>query len=185
MGFWHPRTGGLVVLAAVIAVLPAFLANAFYYDVIILVGINAIVCVGLNLLIGYAGQISLGHAAFFGLGGYFSTVLSGTYDWPPLAAMLTGAVAVGGLSFVVARPILKLRGHYLAMGTLGLGIIISIALNREVGITGVSKDALDEIEIADEVAGRKKPDFHRLVSFASRHRDIRNHEGIQQREGQL
>jgi branched-chain amino acid transport system permease protein len=136
MTFWHPRTGGLVVLAAVIAVLPAFLPNAFYYDVIILVGINAIVCVGLNLLIGYAGQISLGHAAFFGLGAYFSAVLTGTYDWPPLVAMLSGAVAVGLLSFVVARPILKLRGHYLAMGTLGMGIIISIALNQEVGITG-------------------------------------------------
>jgi len=136
MNFWHPRTGGLVVLAAVIAILPVFLANAFYYDVIILVGINAIVCVGLNLLIGYAGQISLGHAAFFGLGAYFSAVLTGTYDWPPLAAMLCGAVAVGLLSFVVARPILKLRGHYLAMGTLGLGIIIAIALNQEVWITG-------------------------------------------------
>jgi branched-chain amino acid transport system permease protein len=136
MGFWHPRTGGLLVLAAVIAILPAFLANAFYYDVIILVGINAIVCVGLNLLIGYAGQISLGHAAFFGLGAYFSAVLTGTYDWPPLAAMLSGAVGVGALSFAVARPILKLRGHYLAMGTLGLGIIISIALNREAWITG-------------------------------------------------
>jgi branched-chain amino acid transport system permease protein len=136
MNFWHPRTGGLVVLAAVIAILPVFLPNAFYFDVIILVGINAIVCVGLNLLIGYAGQISLGHAAFFGLGAYFSAVLTGTYDWPPLAAMLSGALAVGLLSFVVARPILKLRGHYLAMGTLGLGIIISIALNQEVWITG-------------------------------------------------
>ncbi len=136
MNFWHPRTGGLVVLAAVIAILPVFLPNAFYFDVIILVGINAIVCVGLNLLIGYAGQISLGHAAFFGLGAYFSAVLTSTYDWPPIAAMLTGALAVGVLSFVVARPILKLRGHYLAMGTLGMGIIISIALNQEVWITG-------------------------------------------------
>jgi branched-chain amino acid transport system permease protein len=136
MGFWHPRSGGLLALAAIIAILPAFLPNAFYYDVVILVGINAIVCVGLNLLIGYGGQISLGHAGFFGLGAYASAVLTGTHGWPPLAALLIGAVGVGLLSFVIARPILKLRGHYLAMGTLGMGIIISIALNQEVGITG-------------------------------------------------
>lgn len=136
MGFWQPRRAGLLALAAVIAGLPAILPNAFYYDVVILVGINAIVCVGLNLLIGYGGQISLGHAGFFGLGAYASAVLAGTYDWPPLAALLTGAAGVGVLSFVIARPILKLKGHYLAMGTLGMGIIISIALNQEVDITG-------------------------------------------------
>ena len=136
MGFWQPRRAGILALAAVIAVLPAVLPNAFYYDVVILVGINAIVCVGLNLLIGYGGQISLGHAGFFGLGAYFSAVLTGTYHWPPLAALATGAVSVGVLSFIVARPILKLKGHYLAMGTLGMGIIISIALNQEVDITG-------------------------------------------------
>ncbi len=47
-----PGTRGLISLAAVIAVLPLFLPNAFYYDVVILIGINAIVCIGLNLLIG-------------------------------------------------------------------------------------------------------------------------------------
>jgi branched-chain amino acid transport system permease protein len=136
MGWWQPRTGGLLALALIIAILPLFLPNAFYYDVIILIGINAIVCVGINLLIGYAGQISLGHAGFFALGAYFSGVLVGTYDWPPVAALATGALGVGVLSFALARPILKLRGHYLAMGTLGMGIIISIAINQEVGITG-------------------------------------------------
>ena len=62
---WSPRRGGLIALAAVIAVLPLFMQNDFHYNIAILVGLNAIVCVGLNLLIGYAGQISLGHAGFF------------------------------------------------------------------------------------------------------------------------
>jgi hypothetical protein len=57
-----PRTGGLLALAVIIALLPAVLPNNFYFNVAILVGLNAIVCIGLNLLIGYAGQISLGHA---------------------------------------------------------------------------------------------------------------------------
>ena len=133
---WQPRTGGLLALAGMVAGLPLLLPNAFYYDVAVLVGINATVCVGLNLLIGYAGQISLGHAGFFALGAYASTILTSRYGWPPLAALACGAAGVGLLSFVIAKPILKLTGHYLAMGTLGLGIIISIVLTQEAGLTG-------------------------------------------------
>ncbi len=131
-----PETGGILTLAIIIAVLPLFLPNSFYFDVVILVGINAIVCVGLNLLIGYAGQISLGHAGFFALGAYFSGILVSNHDWPPLSAMLGGATFVAVLSYVLARPIMKLRGHYLAMGTLGMGIVISIVLNQEGDLTG-------------------------------------------------
>ncbi len=126
----------MLVLAAVIAVLPLFLPNAFYYEVAIQAGINAIVCVGLNLLIGYAGQISLGHAGFFGLGAYASAILTTSYGWPPLVALLAAALGVALLAFAIARPIMKLRGHYLAMGTLGFGIIIFIMLTQEVDLTG-------------------------------------------------
>src|ERR1700693_6041188 len=89
-----PRTGGLAVLLAVIAVLPLALSNNYFYEVAILVALNAIVCVGLNLLIGYAGQISLGHAGFFGLGAYGSAILSARFDWPPLAALVAATIAV-------------------------------------------------------------------------------------------
>ena len=130
------RTGGVLALAAIVAALPWFFPNAFYFDVAIKAGLNAIVCVGLNLLIGYAGQISLGHAAFFGLGGYASAILTARWGWPGLAAMAAGALGVGLIAFAVARPILRLRGHYLAMATLGLGIIISIVLSQELKLTG-------------------------------------------------
>jgi branched-chain amino acid transport system permease protein len=131
-----PRHGGLLALAAVIAVLPLFLPNDYYYDTAIKIGLSAIACIGLNLLIGYAGQISLGHAGFFGLGAYTSAILTSNYDWPPLAALLAAAAGVGLLAFAVARPIMRLRGHYLAMGTLGLGVIISIVLTQEADLTG-------------------------------------------------
>ncbi len=130
------RTGGLAAFAAVIALLPLALNNSYFYDIAVLVGLNAIVCVGLNLLIGYAGQISLGHAGFFGLGAYGSAILSSRYGWPPLAAMFTTTAAVAALAFLVGRPILRLRGHYLAMATLGLGVIIFMVISTEDKITG-------------------------------------------------
>jgi branched-chain amino acid transport system permease protein len=131
-----PRTGGLAALALVVLLLPLVLRNNYTYEVAILVGLNAIVCVGLNLLIGYAGQISLGHAAFFGLGAYASAILTARYGWPPLAAMAAATAGVAALAYLIGRPILRLRGHYLAMATLGMGIIISIVIATEDRLTG-------------------------------------------------
>jgi len=131
-----PRAGGLAALALVIAVAPLGLANDYLYDIAILVGLNAIVCVGLNLLIGFAGQISLGHAGFFALGAYGSALLCSRFGVPALAALALATAAVGLLAFVVGRPILRLKGHYLAMATLGLGVIVSIVLANEDQITG-------------------------------------------------
>jgi len=130
------RTGGMLALGAVIALLPLALANDYFYDVAILVGLNAIVCVGLNLLIGYAGQISLGHAGFFGLGAYGSAILTARYGWPPFAALAAATAGVALLAYLVGRPILRLKGHYLAMATLGLGVIISIVAANEDRYTG-------------------------------------------------
>jgi len=131
-----PRSLGLVVLVVILAVLPLILPNRFYFDIAINIGLSAIVCVGLNLVMGFAGQISLGHAGFFGLGAYLSSTLTAHLEWPPVLALLAGLVVVGLLAFIFAWPILRLEGHYLAMATLGLGIIISIILNQEVELTG-------------------------------------------------
>jgi branched-chain amino acid transport system permease protein len=127
---------GLAALAVVIALLPLALPNRYTYEVAILVGLNAIVCVGLNLLIGYAGQISLGHAGFFGLGAYGSAILTVRYGWPAWVSMPVTLVGVALLAWAIGRPILRLRGHYLAMATLGLGVIVSIVIATEDGFTG-------------------------------------------------
>jgi branched-chain amino acid transport system permease protein len=127
---------GLLALAAAVALLPLALANNYTYDIAILVGLNAIVCVGLNLLIGYAGQISLGHAGFYALGAYGSAVLSARYGVYPVMSIPLAVMAVAILAWLVGKPVLRLRGHYLAMATLGLGVIVSVVLANEDWLTG-------------------------------------------------
>jgi branched-chain amino acid transport system permease protein len=127
---------GLFIVAAILLVLPLLLPNTYYFDIANRMAINAIVVLGLNLLIGYAGQISLGHAGFFGIGAYASAVLTTHFSWPPLAALCAGAAGAALLAAVIAPPIFRLRGHYLAMATLGLGIVISIVLKNEADYTG-------------------------------------------------
>jgi branched-chain amino acid transport system permease protein len=130
------RLRGLTLLALVLALLPLGFVNDYVADVAVLIALNAIVCVGLNLLIGYAGQISLGHAGFFGLGAYGSALLATHAGLPPLAALLAATALVGVLAALVGGPILRLKGHYLAMATLGLGIIVSIVITTEDRLTG-------------------------------------------------
>ena len=127
---------GLYIVIAILIVLPFVLPNSFYMDLVIRMAINAVIVLGLNLLIGFAGQISLGHAGFLGIGAYASAVLPTHFGWHPLLAMGAGAAVTGALAALVARPIFKLKGHYLAMATLGLGIIINIALRNEAQWTG-------------------------------------------------
>ena len=131
-----PRLGGLSALALLLLALPFVLPNSYFFEVAILVALNAIVCVGLNLLIGYAGQISLGHAGFYALGGYGSAILAARWGWPVWLSMPGAVAAVGLLAWLVGRPTLRLKGHYLAMATLGLGVIVSIVLANEDRWTG-------------------------------------------------
>ena len=115
---------------------PQLFAGGYLMNVLVFVGINTMLAIALNLLLGYAGQISLGHAGFFGLGAYLSGILTTTYSLNPWLAMPLAAIVVGCLAGMIGFPILKLKGHYLAMATLGLGIIIYIVFNETVELTG-------------------------------------------------
>ena len=123
------------VFAICILLAPLAFSGNYLMNVLVFVGIHTMLAVALNLLLGYAGQISLGHAAFFGLGAYGSGILSTTYDWNPWLAMTVVALVVGGLAFAIGVPILKLKGHYLAMATLGMGIIVYIVFNEWIDMT--------------------------------------------------
>lgn len=124
------------ILSSAVLLAPLLFSGGYLMNVLVFVGINTLLAVALNLLLGYAGQISLGHAAFFGLGAYISGVATATYGMNPWAALLSAAAAVGLVAFAIGFPILKLKGHYLAMATLGFGIIVYIVFNETVDITG-------------------------------------------------
>jgi branched-chain amino acid transport system permease protein len=115
---------------------PWLLTNDYYVSVLILCSINAIIAVGLNLLLGYAGQISLGHAGFYGLAAYATAILTRTAGWPVPAGMAAGVAVAAGVAWLIAIPTLKLKGHYLAMATLGFGIILYIVFNETADLTG-------------------------------------------------
>ncbi|MEJ1354962.1 MAG: branched-chain amino acid ABC transporter permease [Candidatus Sedimenticola sp. (ex Thyasira tokunagai)] len=139
------RLSGFYSLAALIILLPLLFPDNYFVTVVaVTAGLNAILAVSLNLLMGYAGQISLGHAAFFGIGAYGSAILTTRYGWNPWPAIVVGAALTGFIAFIVARPILRLKGHYLAMATLGLGIIVNIVLVQAGELTG-GPDGLGDI----------------------------------------
>lgn len=130
------RYGVVLLIGAGIVLIPLITPSTFYLRIAILVYIFAIAVVGLNLLMGFAGQVSLGHAGFFGIGAYAVAVGPTHFGIPSWASLLIGVAAAGVVAYVVGRPILKLRGHYLAVATLGMGILIAMVFTNEARFTG-------------------------------------------------
>jgi branched-chain amino acid transport system permease protein len=125
-----------ILVAAIVIVLPLFFPSAYYYRIGALVFIFALAVVGLNLLMGFAGQVSLGHAGFLGIGAYSVAIGPVHFGAPSWLCLFVGAILSGAVAFAVGRPILKLKGHYLAVATLGFGLLVAIVLTNEAGWTG-------------------------------------------------
>ncbi|UCC60561.1 MAG: branched-chain amino acid ABC transporter permease [Dehalococcoidia bacterium] len=128
-----------LIIAALLALLILAPFDWFlgqYRTLMIFIGLSTMVTVGLCLLLGYTGQVSLGQAAFYGLGAYFSAVLSKNYYINPWLAMLIAAMATVTFAYVIGYPIFRLRGNYLAMATLGIGIIMWILFRQLSQFTG-------------------------------------------------
>jgi branched-chain amino acid transport system permease protein len=130
------RWGVLAFLCVLIAGLPLAFPSGYYYRVAALIWISALAALGLNILMGYAGQVSLGHAGFLGIGGYAVAIGPARFGLDPWLCILLGALAAGALAWLVGRPILRLKGHYLAIATLGLGVLIALVLSNESRWTG-------------------------------------------------
>jgi branched-chain amino acid transport system permease protein len=130
------RLAPVVVIAVTILLLPPLFPSAYYYRIGALVFIFALAALGLNLLMGFAGQVSLGHAGFLGIGAYTVAIGPTVSGVPPWLCVFGGAFLSGAIAFVVGRPILQLKGHYLAVATLGFGLLVSIVLTNEAVWTG-------------------------------------------------
>lgn len=135
----------LLVLAALIALSPLFFPSGFYYRVGALMFVNALAVTGIVILTGYAGQISLGHAGFAGIGGYACALAPVHWGLHPALAVVLGAAISAVLAYLVGRPILRLKGYYLGVASLGFGILVAMVLNNERWLT----KGPDGIEVPD------------------------------------
>ena len=135
----------LLVLAAIVIASPFFFPSNYYYRVGSLIFVNGLAVTGIVILTGYAGQISLGHAGFAGIGAYACALAPIHLGLHPGLAAILGAVVSGAIAWLIGRPVLRLKGYYLAVATLGLGILVSMILANEAWLTR----GPDGIEVAD------------------------------------
>ncbi|MDO8949947.1 MAG: branched-chain amino acid ABC transporter permease [Actinomycetota bacterium] len=136
-----------VVACGVLVLVPLLTDDRYLFKVLTFVGLNVIVIAGLALLFGFAGQISLGHAAFVGIGAYTCGYLTAALGVPWIVAVIAGTVLAGVGGFLLAIPSLRLKGHYLAMATLGFNEIMSVLFVELRPVTG-GNDGLRGIPFA-------------------------------------
>ena len=126
----------IALFSMLLLVTPAVVRDPYYLSILVFIGIYSIATMGLNMLLGYAGQISLGHAAFYAIGAYTTGILTTRFNLHfGIAAALALAIAMA-VAYLIGIPCLRLKGHYLAMGTLAFGEIVYICLNAAVDFTG-------------------------------------------------
>jgi branched-chain amino acid transport system permease protein len=135
----------------------AFVAGGFFATVMSFAMIYAIFVIGLNVFMGVAGQVTFGHNAFAALSGYASAVLTATYYWEPIVAFVAGLVLTLTVALIIGWPTLRLKGHYLAMATLAIGLIVyEIAIQWQsvtqgyMGISGIPPLGLFGYEIVSD-----------------------------------
>jgi branched-chain amino acid transport system permease protein len=120
------RNPVMPVLWALAAALVAyvFITGGYLIAVLHFAAIYVVFVTGLNIFMGYAGQVSFGHNAFAAISGYTSAVLTANHGWEPLPAAALGLSGALLCALIVGYPTLRLRGHYLAMATLAIGLIV-------------------------------------------------------------
>jgi branched-chain amino acid transport system permease protein len=160
------RRMGLMLAALSIIALPLIFNDTYWRTNLTICAINVLLALGLDFILGYAGQLNLGHSAFYGLGAYVSTLLIVKLGVPFWGAFVAGVAFSGLAGMFLSLFAVRLRGHYLAIASLGFAVIIyQILLNwisltqGPLGIYGISPPP----PIA--IGGTVLVDFRNLTAF--------------------
>ncbi|HEY4439571.1 MAG TPA: branched-chain amino acid ABC transporter permease [Candidatus Elarobacter sp.] len=142
----------LAVLVVAVALIPVLVHSDYILTVCVTAGVYAIVVMGLGILLGFTGQMSLAQAAFFGVGAYTSGYLTTQLGWSVWLGILGAMIVTGIVALVVGYPCLRLSGHYLALATIGFGIIVQLVLinwkgwtNGSDGMTGIPAPSIGSL----------------------------------------
>ena len=132
---WYRALLYIVAIAAVF-LLPLIIRNPYHLSILIMIGFFCIIVMGLNLVLGNTGQISLGQSGFYGIGAYCSAIYCVNFGINIWVSMLLAGLTASAFGYMVGFAAVRLRGHYLAMATLGFGVIIHIILMEWTTVTG-------------------------------------------------
>ncbi len=127
----------VLVVGFVLALVPSLSESKQLLGTFIFAGVYAIAVIGLALFSGYAGQPSMGQAGFCAIGAYASAIVATKFNLSPWVGLLAAGAMSGLVGWLIGSLILRLSGHYLAIGTLGFGIIVA-ALLKQWEWTGLS-----------------------------------------------
>lgn len=116
----------ICALLALMVAFPFVFTSSYILRIAITVLMFTVLSLSLNLLIGYLGQMSMGHAAFWGIGAYTAAILSTRYHVSSLGTFLAAMVVAGLFGLLLGLPVLKLKGYYLTVVTLGFCEIIRL-----------------------------------------------------------
>ncbi|MAY61836.1 MAG: hypothetical protein CML29_06465 [Rhizobiales bacterium] len=126
---------GLLVLAAVLAVAPLVLSNAYQLNVLVLMAVNAILATGLAIVV-RAGRLSLAQASFGGIGGYTTGILTTTLGMPFWLALPAGGLLAAAIGVLLGLTSLRLRGFYFAIATFTFSQLAIVILRAWTSVTG-------------------------------------------------
>jgi branched-chain amino acid transport system permease protein len=129
------RRLGFLAAALAIAALPMLLSGNYWQTNLTVCAINVLLALGLDFILGYAGQLNLGQSAFYGLGAYVSTLLIVKLGVPFWAAFAGGVAFSGIAGMILALFAVRLRGHYLAIASLGFAVITYQILVNWISLT--------------------------------------------------
>jgi branched-chain amino acid transport system permease protein len=122
--------------AILLALLPTLIRSNYWIGAVNLAIIYSIAVLGLNIILGLTGQLNIAQAAFWGIGAYTAALLNTRLGWPFWATFISAPVSAAAFGVLLGFPTLKLSGRYLAMATIGFGIIINLILNNWKEFTG-------------------------------------------------
>ena len=131
----HRAGSAFLAAALVIAALPMVLTGNYWQTNLTVCAINVLLALGLDFILGYAGQLNLGQSAFYGLGAYVSTLLITKLGVPFWVAFAAGVAFAGLAGMILALFAVRLRGHYLAIASLGFAVIIHQILLNWISLT--------------------------------------------------
>jgi len=151
------ETLALLLIAAAVIGAPFYGSRLSLYNLTI-IGLFSIVVVSLNLLLGLAGQASFAQTTFMAIGGYGMAIMTTRFGINPWAAIMISLFLSVCLALLIGKPLLRLRGHYLSMGTVALALGTASFANASSftnggwGITGIPSLALGSFSFRDPVA---------------------------------